>query len=502
MNKNTLLTIALSISILGCVPAVPLPTTPQPTTPVAKANDASKSTTPTPSEISTTQPSTPQPAASVDPSTVDSVSKCTAEGGIALSPIKGVLKTKEGFPIGQATIKIEAVDVENELLKKSFECGSISSLKERVVKDVQSDENGKFETSLVPAGVEYKLTITHPNFRQFTTNITGPNDKENDPNKNTFSFELNESLKIKKLSNMPIGRSGLSAAFIDKKLYLLGGKTTPSNRERDIFSYDFNVFALNEEGRFPLSVNSKAFNSYHGTLVSVDKDLYTIGGDPGVPEVFGVKDVIRLNTQDWSAVSISALERARLTQAVSYKGSILTFGGIEQNESTFKINTSDEIKNINVKTGLVSSVASLPSDRTGMAVISFQDHIYLIGGHSINAEKKVYFKDIIKVDPSSGKSETIGQLPSARTQINGQWGAAANGKLYVLGGIDSNQMKLSDILEINPETGETRKIGDLPTARTNFVVVSFEEKLYVFGGSENINSKETDSSEIIEISNF
>jgi len=61
--------------------------------------------------------------------------------------------------------------------------------------------------------------------------------------------------------------------------------------------------------------------------------------------------------------------------------------------------------------------------------------------------------------------------------------AAVNGKIYAIGGINSDNVPLRTVEEYNPSTNTWTTRVSMPTARSGFAVSVYESKIYVIGGT-------------------
>ena len=75
---------------------------------------------------------------------------------------------------------------------------------------------------------------------------------------------------------------------------------------------------------------------------------------------------------------------------------------------------------------------------------------------------------------------TLAPMPTERA---GFGVASVGGKIYAIGGINSNDQPLTVVEEYNPHTNEWTNKRSMPTARNGVAVAVYENKIYVIGGT-------------------
>jgi len=134
----------------------------------------------------------------------------------------------------------------------------------------------------------------------------------------------------------------------------------------------------------------------------------------------------------------------------------------------------------------VDKIDDLPSARRAISATAVKGKIYVIGGHDSSGG----LKDILQINPSSGESSKIGELSSVR---NGHGAAETGGKIYLCAGSPGEK---KDVIEIDPLTGSETVICNLPSGREGPAAVAYEGKIYVIGG---YNVSQWYLKEIIEV---
>jgi hypothetical protein len=128
----------------------------------------------------------------------------------------------------------------------------------------------------------------------------------------------------------------------------------------------------------------------------------------------------------------------------------------------------------------VDSGMRLPAPRYGMPAVVVGDNIYVIGGSAPGG----FQGDILKITPKTG---TVTPLPQKLLPRRYHAAAAANGFLYVFGGVSptDSPADISDVVErFDTRTGEVKQLAPMPTPARLAGAVTVGKKIYVIGGSD------------------
>ncbi|MCX6035202.1 MAG: LuxR C-terminal-related transcriptional regulator [Chloroflexi bacterium] len=120
-------------------------------------------------------------------------------------------------------------------------------------------------------------------------------------------------------------------------------------------------------------------------------------------------------------------------------------------------------------------LAAMPTARSGLAVASQENQIYVIGGETEAGVTSVVERYDLVTDTWSGLSSK----PTAVADVSA---AVVGGRIYVPGGrLTSGEV--TNILEIyDPREDRWEQGATLPIALSAYALVTFEGKLYLFGG--------------------
>ncbi len=130
------------------------------------------------------------------------------------------------------------------------------------------------------------------------------------------------------------------------------------------------------------------------------------------------------------------------------------------------------------------AVASLDTARTNIAAVGADGKVYIAGGNldgGITGFRTVTTLEVY--DPASDSWTTKQPMSVKRSRAAA---AESGGKIYVMGGIQTNnQAPVATVEEYDPSTDTWTAKADMPTARFGAgVVTASDGKIYVFGGGD------------------
>ena len=121
--------------------------------------------------------------------------------------------------------------------------------------------------------------------------------------------------------------------------------------------------------------------------------------------------------------------------------------------------------------------SSMPTARSGLAAVAYEDQIYAIAGESSKGVTGV----LEKYDPASDGWSTLASKEIAVADVGA---AVIGGEIFVAGGRLSDG-SMTDVLEIyNPRLDTWRRGSPMPLAVSAYAIAAFEGKLYLFGGQD------------------
>ncbi|RSH89351.1 Negative regulator of mitotic exit [Saitozyma podzolica] len=242
----------------------------------------------------------------------------------------------------------------------------------------------------------------------------------------------------------------------------------------------------------------------HASAIA-DRIMLVWGGDTKVKQDDSQDEglyILDLRTQEWTSVPVEPGPIGRYGHAVCMLDTKLyVFGG--QAEGSFMNDLwSYDIRQLAGDTHVwehVQSSGPSPPKRTGHALTSYQNKIYLFGGTDGN----YHYNDTWAFDTTTNEwteLSCIGYIPVPR---EGHAAAIVDGTIYIFGGRDVNGKDLGDLAAFritNQRWYMFQNMGPAPTARSGHALVAAHGKIYVLGGEANASSGQArDDPSIIHI---
>ncbi|NWL89547.1 hypothetical protein DMN77_18525 [Paenibacillus sp. 79R4] len=145
--------------------------------------------------------------------------------------------------------------------------------------------------------------------------------------------------------------------------------------------------------------------------------------------------------------------------------------------------------------------ADLPEPRMGAAAVTVNGKIYVFGGASDSnqAFKGKKQKNTYEYDPSTNIWVKKTDMPTARAGLSA---VVYNNKVYVIGGyldVGTTLQRTNKVEVYDPSTDTWTEVANMPTARSWASAVTFNDKIYVFGGGKNANSNGTQNTALATV---
>lgn len=222
-----------------------------------------------------------------------------------------------------------------------------------------------------------------------------------------------------------------------------------------------------------LSTTKKGFIA---TAVA-DGRIYVIGGwNHNLGGTFQTVEEYDPATDTWTQkADLSVPIHAVCTCTVN--GKIYVVGGSESVQLADPVST---VQMYNPARDTWTLKADMPAPRGDLACVAIDEKIYAIGG-SIRVSPTVDLVSTVEVyDTVTDTWTRKADMTAARTGLRA---AEVNGKIYVVGGLDSGRNVLNVVEEYDPAMDTWTRKADMPTARWSLSAVAVNRKIYAIGGS-------------------
>lgn len=120
------------------------------------------------------------------------------------------------------------------------------------------------------------------------------------------------------------------------------------------------------------------------------------------------------------------------------------------------------------------------------------NHFYVFGGDNNYGDHST-FQRTERYDTASKKWEVLGQIPTPPTFAAA---VAYAGKIYVVGGLSSHDVTMSDLQCFDPSSNKWTRLAPMPVASSRLAMVTLNGKLYVAGGIDHRNGRWYDANEL------
>jgi len=327
-----------------------------------------------------------------------------------------------------------------------------------------------------------------------TTPVVSHSEAQSQPSSSSTGWPLS----VKKIDGLLVSKAGASVVVWRDRLFVMGGSSSvPIFDAWTLGAAEFNANPLVYNGAFynagelPPSLSGGGKYPQSNPVV-IQNRLYkgVNAGTGGLIRRSFIYELQRESTDgsSWSSTEVLQLPLAGQTALVGLDNTIYALGGWEdpqvQPDGKRIEGTFTDILAIEPMARTVKTIGKMPDNRRCMWTAAVAGKLYAIGGGT----------EVLEIDPDTGQTQVVGHLPTARsfgdyTSCEGATAAVIQGQIYIAGGThyDSQTQKTShysDILAIDPQSGEVKKVGELPSARYGVTLSYFKQKLYALGGHD------------------
>ena len=237
------------------------------------------------------------------------------------------------------------------------------------------------------------------------------------------------------------------------------------------------IFAENGETTTPAygwsaKASMKVARKYFGAAACNGK-IYAIGGYNGT--YLNSVEEYDCKTNAW--VEKAAMPTARSGHGViELNGKIYAIGGFSNNSWIGAVEEYDPLTNT------WTSKGNMPVAIRNFAITALNGKIYVVGGERYTEEGMTYGYEnsMFEYDPLNNVWQQKASMATYRTFLGA---SVSNGKIYAIGGYDSNKRWSKTIDEYNPVTNSWATVGEMRLGRGNFGIVNANNRVYLLGGT-------------------
>ena len=265
-------------------------------------------------------------------------------------------------------------------------------------------------------------------------------------------------------ANMPTARYVLSSSVVDGIIYAIGGDA--GSRASVVEAYDPLTDTWTRKANMPMGRGA-------GTSSVVNGKIYYMGGRLNYNGA-NISSVIEYDatTDTWTAKADMPTPRTWLSSSV-VDGKIYVIGGA----LTYQGAPLSTVEEYDPTTDTWTTKADMPTPRASVSTNAVNGRIYAIGGTSGYGQWNQGLSTVEEYDPAADTWTRKTDMPTGRTYFST---CAVNGKIYAIGGMDSNH--LSSVEEYDPATDTWIRVADIPTARSGLATSAVNGKIYAIGG--------------------
>ena len=233
-----------------------------------------------------------------------------------------------------------------------------------------------------------------------------------DPDKNKWST----------VASLPEPLDHPAAASYKDKLYVIGGAIRSNVPSEKLFIYEPVIDEWKEGEPMPTARRALTANF-------IDGILYTIGGEGHFHKTLNVNEAYDPVSNTWTEKEPMPTARHHLTSAV-VDGKLYVIGGRQTNE-TSSYSNFDTVEMYDPITNTWTEKEPMPTKRSGLAAVSIEDEIYVIGGEERNGKIGKTFNNNEKYNTVSNTWKAEPPMPTAR---HGLAVSIIDHRIYAIGG--------------------------------------------------------------------
>jgi N-acetylneuraminic acid mutarotase len=290
---------------------------------------------------------------------------------------------------------------------------------------------------------------------------------------------FSQNITWTKKADMPLPISKAKAAFVNGKIYLIGG-ITPQSHGFSTTNYEYDPASDSWTRKKDIPTGRINY-----ALAVILGKIYVIGGDPFLNKV----EVYDPKSDTWDSVSTMPTGRQHVSCAVA-DNKIYVIGGLENIccppfpercdwEKCTKISDKNEV--FDPATDTWKALKSMPLPRHGLDVVSVNGKIYAIGGMGNKISMWSPLKNVEEYDPATDTWTSKNEMPTPR---DGYGYSVRNNSIYLFGGWVSDQNQTEATIMYDTQADIWTYSNDIPVKTGAFGYVTAGDKIYFFGGDK------------------
>jgi N-acetylneuraminic acid mutarotase len=282
-----------------------------------------------------------------------------------------------------------------------------------------------------------------------------------------------------KNSDLPLPISKAKAAYVNGKIYLIGG-VSPQSHGFNTSNYEYDPSSDSWAGK-----NDIPAGRINYAVAVVKGKIYVIGGDPFMNKV----EVYDPEYDKWDSVRSMPTKRQHISCAV-VDDKIYVIGGLQNLccppfpescdwEKCTKISDKNEV--FDPATGCWKTLKSMPSPRHGLEVVSVNGKIYAIGGMG---NKTSMWDPLDKVEEYDPAIDTWTSKTEMTAPRDGFGYSVRNNSIYLFGGWVSDQNQTPTTIIYDTQSDIWTYSNNIPVKTGAFAYATAGGKIYFFGGDK------------------
>ena len=273
--------------------------------------------------------------------------------------------------------------------------------------------------------------------------------------------------------SLPTPRTGLAAAELNGKLYVLGGYNTidrSTHYENTLEEYDPTTNQWTRRSPMPTA-------RYGLGLAAIGGRLYAVGGSTNGGQV-GTLEVYDPATDTWTTKAPMPTVRVHSGVAV-VNGVLYVIGGwVNDGGLNSHLGRLSTVEAYDPATDRWTTKAPMPTARAALGAAAVDGIIYAIGGF----HEFVGVRTVEAYDPATDRWTTRTPMPVGRFAFGI---GVLHGKIYVAAGADEASTTIAYLKHYDPRTDKWSYDKPLAQPRREHAAAVVRGRLYVVGGGPN-----------------